>query len=241
MGAGESSQPQSTSDDTPAPVRLHVYDVLPSAANTVLRTFNTGAFHCGVEVYGREWSYRGSVSPFLQGTGVFACYPRRCEDYRCCESVLMPRTRLTQRQVLQLLRVLAHEWQATSYDLLKHNCCHFCSKFCWCLGVGEIPDRFTNLAGAGAAVADAEGLLARCGPTALLPSCTTEIRVDDPVVEVVIPEGARSVPTQGRVKALGEYTRVQKYDARPTRRTSLGSDDNLASLGCGGSGISTVL
>merc|ERR1712125_207757 len=104
------------------------------ALNRVLRVFNTGAFHCGVEVYNQEWSYRRTKT---KKTGVFSVNPRRCPGANYCESVDMGMTFLSHEQIADVIKVLSSEWQGTAYDLLKLNCCHFCDVFCTRLGVGH--------------------------------------------------------------------------------------------------------
>lgn len=131
-------------------VFLHVYDLGTSgegqALNTVLGVFNTGAFHCGVEVYGKEWSFRGRV---CSGTGVFATRPRCCEHHSYNRTITMGETTLSGTDVSRLIGVLQREWPGNGYDTLRRNCCHFSDKLCRCLGVGSIPSWVTSLANAG--------------------------------------------------------------------------------------------
>jgi len=139
----------------PVPVTLHIYDVGTSPKvqqlNTVLRAMGTGAFHCGVEVYGREWSYGMTTDT---GTGVFYCTPSKCELHLYRESYPMGKTGMTDEEVLKLIGLLKEDWRGNGYCLLERNCCHFSSELCRWLGVGDIPDWITNLAGAGAVVAE---------------------------------------------------------------------------------------
>jgi len=139
-----------------APVVLHVYDMgldtEVHALNRILRALGTGAFHCGVEIYGKEWSYRGMRA--TKGTGVFWCKPRNCEGHAYLESIVMGNCRMSELDVVKLLRHLESEWPGTGYDILKRNCCHFSDTLCICMGVGPIPTWVTNLAGTGAAIAD---------------------------------------------------------------------------------------
>mmetsp|Transcript_79599 Transcript_79599/g.200200 ORF Transcript_79599/g.200200 Transcript_79599/m.200200 type:complete len:299 (+) Transcript_79599:83-979(+) len=138
----------------PTPVTLHIYDVTTddfiSKVNKYLQPIGTGAFHGAVEVYGLEWSY-GYVE---NGTGVFQCTPMQCSAHHYRESVSMGTTRLSEEQVENLLQQLMHDWPGMDYDLLRHNCCHFCDDLCCRLGVGNIPDWVTNLAAAGATLED---------------------------------------------------------------------------------------
>jgi len=141
-----------------APVFLHIYDVGKrdgtQAMNRVLRAFGTGVFHVGVEVYNREWSYRGGTAG---RTGIFVCQPRMCEHHTYCESVAMGGTRLSEEEVLQSVQAMEGHWHMNNYDVLRHNCCHFADTFCLHLGVGEIPSWVKSAAGVGAAVDDQVG------------------------------------------------------------------------------------
>jgi len=140
-------------------VLLHVYDVgrleqlgpqEVKALNRVLKLLGSGAFHCGVEVYGREWSFKAEHA----GTGVCSCRPRSCESHSFSDSVLMGTTSLSKTEVKALIKVLEVEWTGRSYDSLRRNCCHFSNRLSMCLGTGPIPTWITHLASAGAAILD---------------------------------------------------------------------------------------
>merc|ERR1712159_705376 len=109
-----------------APVTLHIYDCSAHSAvkkaNGVLKNIGTGAYHAGVEVYGREWSF-GSTEE--GGSGVGCCVPGKNEYYTYVKAVPLGRTVLTKHEVQLLLKRLADEWQEEDYDLLRCNCCHF--------------------------------------------------------------------------------------------------------------------
>jgi len=141
----------------PVQIMLNVYDIGTGGGgrtiNQLLRPLGTGIFHCGVEVYGQEWSYSDTTTG--AGDGVFSSKPRRCNGHSYCESVSMGRTMTTEDEVLQLVGMLKKDWPASAYDLLAHNCGHFFSEFCQRIGVGSIPAWGVNLAGAGACVAAA--------------------------------------------------------------------------------------
>jgi hypothetical protein len=136
-------------------VTLNIYDIgtcsVGQALNSVLRHFGTGAFHCGVEVYGYEWSFSDTEDG--TGMGVFCSRPRCCDGHSYCESVKMTGTSLTHSEVLKLIPLLSSYWTVGSYDTLTRNCCHFCDDMCQRLCVGPIPSWIMNLAGAGAALA----------------------------------------------------------------------------------------
>eukprot|EP00411_Alexandrium_monilatum_P031077 CAMPEP_0175369364 /NCGR_PEP_ID=MMETSP0095-20121207/20655_1 /TAXON_ID=311494 /ORGANISM="Alexandrium monilatum, Strain CCMP3105" /LENGTH=333 /DNA_ID=CAMNT_0016667481 /DNA_START=92 /DNA_END=1091 /DNA_ORIENTATION=- len=138
----------------PEPVTLNIYNIgtgkMGKALNRFLRTLGTGAFHCGVEVYGREWSFSDTEDG--GGFGVFCSRPRRCEGHNYSESVRMGRTNMTQSEVLKLIQLLTGYWPVAAYNTLTKNCCHFCNEFCLRLRVGSIPGWVMNLAGTGAAI-----------------------------------------------------------------------------------------
>jgi len=148
-----SSRPPAAADTCkPSPVTLQVYDVgtrdKTHTLNQFLGKFGTGVFHCGVEVYGREWSFQMTKG----GTGIFNCQPMACESHTFRESVPMGSTKLTDAEVFRLVEHMRKDWSGKSYDILERNCCHACQELCTRLGVGSIPWRVMNLAGAGATV-----------------------------------------------------------------------------------------
>lgn len=157
MGVGSSGSARcgpkiGLSDALRTPVTLHIYDLGRSSTvqvvNGVLRALGAGgAFHCGVEVHRREWSYEAS--------GIFCCKPKQCEEHNFHESLLMGETSLSESGVLTVVeRLEAQLWTGQYYDTLKHNCCHFCDKLCKGLGVGRIPDSVQDLARKAGAVCD---------------------------------------------------------------------------------------
>jgi len=124
----------------------------------------TGVFHCGVEIYGFEWSYSDTTTGL--GDGVFASRPRCCPGHDYCESVDMGTMNMTETEVARLIKLLKKEWPVHEYSTLKKNCCHFSNEFCQRLGVGSIPAWIMNLAGAGEAIA-ASGDLTCCRQVAV--------------------------------------------------------------------------
>jgi len=138
----------------PAVVNVNIYDVSTNArlrnVNDFLYKVGTGAFHAGVQVFGREISYGFSES----GSGVFSCEPKKCHDHVFRESVAMGSTDLNENDVVDLTKRLAKEWRGADYDLLRHNCCSFSNAMCEHLGVGPLPPWVTNLAAAGATIED---------------------------------------------------------------------------------------
>lgn len=137
-------------------VRLHIYDVGVFSAtqvlNKVLRPLSLGAFHCGVEVYGWEWSYR-DTAPLHKDRAVFSCLPATCKGHTYVESVDMGFTHRSAKEVTNILQLLHATWPGENYDVLNRNCCHFCDEYCKFLRVGAIPAHLLNLASMGQALA----------------------------------------------------------------------------------------
>jgi len=139
----------------PVPVTLHVYDLGKNpevqAINSVLGAFGTGAFHCGVEVYGHEFSFNYKA----EGSGVFKCPPRQCPGHTYRTSVNMGFTTFSSSQAERVLYVLMQQWPGACYHILNRNCCAFCDEFCTALGVGPIPQWTRNLAKTASQMGDA--------------------------------------------------------------------------------------
>jgi len=156
-----------------AEVILHIYHVGHSGAingiNEVVQGYlgQGGVFHGAVEVYDYEWSY--GYTP--EGTGIFQCEPRGCEQHTYKESIYMGDCGKSWDEVKEILiEMIDHvdtghavdereDWQGTSYKLLRHNCCSFCDDLCQKLGVGNIPKWITELAHTGADLEDDEQLI----------------------------------------------------------------------------------
>jgi len=133
-------------------VVLHIYDVSTDQrvqrVNEALRAVGarSGAFHAGVEVYGKEWCY-GYVA---FGTGVSYCTPKCNVSHRYRESIVMGVCTFKPEEVADIIRQMQKDWPGDDYDLLSRNCCHFTDALCRKLGVGSIPAWVTELATAGA-------------------------------------------------------------------------------------------
>mmetsp|Transcript_44974 Transcript_44974/g.90759 ORF Transcript_44974/g.90759 Transcript_44974/m.90759 type:complete len:181 (-) Transcript_44974:327-869(-) len=152
-----------------APVRLNVYHLGTTGGgklvNSLLAPLGTGAFHCGVEILGYEWSFRST--PGWKGNGVFWCHPRQCKGHTHSESLHMGYCTKSEVEILMLLQKLMGAWPAADYHVSRRNCCHFCDEVCRRLGVGGIPSRVRNLADASAAVIGPVGGLFTCGGSEL--------------------------------------------------------------------------
>mmetsp|Transcript_18050 Transcript_18050/g.27208 ORF Transcript_18050/g.27208 Transcript_18050/m.27208 type:complete len:550 (-) Transcript_18050:1486-3135(-) len=135
-------------------VWLHVYDVKFRGAgmlNSIFRPLTLGgAFHTGIEVYGREWSFGATAHE----CGIFAYPPKTCEPHRYRESISLGFTSKSELAVFESLLRLAPLWWGTSYDLLRKNCNSFCIVFAGALGVQSLPEWVHSLADGAAAVDD---------------------------------------------------------------------------------------
>lgn len=145
-------------------VTLNVYSIgkmrTTKMLNCLLWPLGTGFYHCGVEVFGMEWSFSGT--PSLAHDGIFCSAPRRCDGHTYQESLRMGTTTTSYSEFVQLLEALWKEdWSVKRYNLLTHNCCHFCDLLCEKLGVGPIPGWVKNLANAGAAIGTARNRFVR--------------------------------------------------------------------------------
>jgi hypothetical protein len=161
------------------PVTLHVYNVGKMAdvevLNTVLRQLGTGAYHCGVEVYGLEWSFR-DTGPSHRDPAVFSCKPMKCSGHNYSESVRMGWLKMTESEVVRLIKQLRKTWTGHTYDLLRCNCCHFCDEFCKRLGMGGIPTWTNSLASYGAGLS-ATGTYITSGGKALIDAALDPTKV----------------------------------------------------------------
>mmetsp|Transcript_14618 Transcript_14618/g.34773 ORF Transcript_14618/g.34773 Transcript_14618/m.34773 type:complete len:247 (+) Transcript_14618:75-815(+) len=144
----------------PIPVIVHVYDLGSSdhvtLLNSVLKPFGSGAFHCGVEVYGLEWSFSDIIGrdDDRSRTGIFSSWPKQSPGHRYVESVEMGFSNKTEVQVLNIVAHMEATWPVSTYNVLRRNCCHFADELCKHLGVGGIPPKLLNLAKVGVSFVD---------------------------------------------------------------------------------------
>lgn len=138
---GESSL--DSSQLQPSMVLLNVYDLAGSdilhKVNTVSTVNNClllgGFFHCGVELYSKEWCYGFAE----EGSGIVQVDPRLhpCHKYRY--TVALGTTEKSEDEVREALAKLSEEWQGCHYSTLHRNCLSFSNDFCNELGVRRIP------------------------------------------------------------------------------------------------------
>jgi len=131
-------------------VLVRVYDLGQTFVtrwhNRVSKSY--GAFHTGVEVYGREWSFGMTLDDY--STGVMANPPLENPDHSFRETLSMGYTSLSPRQVMQVIEEMKVEWKGCTYHVLNRNCHSFSDAFCKKLGVASMPPWINDLAGTGA-------------------------------------------------------------------------------------------
>jgi len=145
-GAHHSLSPLSTATRENSQQRievwLHVYDLGPVTGRLnemVLRSANLGAFHCGIEVLGDEWSFQGFHDAWDDPTisGVVRNEPRLHPAYIYRESLMLGHTPLNEDAIDFILDTLMEEWPANSYHLVARNCVTFAEEFAQVLQAPE--------------------------------------------------------------------------------------------------------
>ncbi|CAE7797713.1 unnamed protein product [Symbiodinium sp. CCMP2456] len=141
----------------PNTVFLNIFDLASalSVPNSMLcnTMFNTmGAFHTAIEVYGEEWAFYRTPNPTSCGV-CKSLRPRHHPVHVYRQSVNLGSTMLKDWEVRYLIRAkLATKWPGGTYDLLRHNCIHFCQELALALGVSPVPAWVRNLHETGASV-----------------------------------------------------------------------------------------
>eukprot|EP00927_Polykrikos_kofoidii_P018333 TRINITY_DN18489_c0_g2_i1.p1 TRINITY_DN18489_c0_g2~~TRINITY_DN18489_c0_g2_i1.p1 ORF type:complete len:290 (+),score=41.60 TRINITY_DN18489_c0_g2_i1:145-1014(+) len=136
-------------------VLVRVYDlgqtvVTRSILNSVAKSY--GAFHTGVEVYGREWSFGMTFDDY--STGITCNPPGQNADHNFRETLSMGYTSLSPTQVQKRIEAMKVTWKGSTYKILTRNCHNFSDEFCRALGVGGLPPWVNTLAETGAATAE---------------------------------------------------------------------------------------
>mmetsp|Transcript_14655 Transcript_14655/g.27527 ORF Transcript_14655/g.27527 Transcript_14655/m.27527 type:complete len:254 (-) Transcript_14655:265-1026(-) len=114
-------------------------------------TKNYGAFHTGVEVYGKEWSFGMCVE---YAPGITCNEPGKNLDHAFRETLSMGYTRFSPKEVGSILEDMKREWKGRDYHVLTKNCHHFSDAFCARLGVARLPAWINTLASTGADTLD---------------------------------------------------------------------------------------
>jgi hypothetical protein len=109
-------------------VYLNVYDLLGEADGVMGKlaaALGVGLFHCGVEVYGREWSFSGAIFPEDQDhSGIFWTAPKTALPNHS-QSIFMGWCAPDQSEVKGMLGRMRDEWRRGGYHILTRNCNHF--------------------------------------------------------------------------------------------------------------------
>mmetsp|Transcript_91495 Transcript_91495/g.264026 ORF Transcript_91495/g.264026 Transcript_91495/m.264026 type:complete len:252 (-) Transcript_91495:58-813(-) len=131
-------------------VLVRVYDlgrtVLTRWHNEVSKGY--GAFHTGVEVYGREWSFGMTFDDY--STGVTCNPPMMNPDHNFRETLCMGYTSMSPKEVLRVIEEMKKDWKGCTYHVLNRNCHCFSDELCVRLGVSRLPSWVNQLAGTGA-------------------------------------------------------------------------------------------
>eukprot|EP01066_Platyproteum_vivax_P004998 Platyproteum_vivax@DN1638_c0_g1_i1.p1 len=119
-------------------VYLHIYDLdaYTAAINKFVRSWNSGAYHAGIEVYGVEWSFGMT---FDDSSGVSSNPPKCHTGHIYRESVFLGNTYRDPQSFQEMIQDLRSEWPGKSYNLFRRNCINFCDHMACLLGVGSIP------------------------------------------------------------------------------------------------------
>eukprot|EP00437_Effrenium_voratum_P049126 CAMPEP_0181536112 /NCGR_PEP_ID=MMETSP1110-20121109/74633_1 /TAXON_ID=174948 /ORGANISM="Symbiodinium sp., Strain CCMP421" /LENGTH=258 /DNA_ID=CAMNT_0023667573 /DNA_START=53 /DNA_END=825 /DNA_ORIENTATION=+ len=135
-------------------VLVRVYDLgqtmLTRVHNGLTKSY--GAFHTGVEVYGKEWSFGMTFDNYSSG---ITCHePGQNSDHTFRETLSMGYTRFSPKEVGKILEDMKRDWKGRDYHVLTKNCHHFSDSFCARLGVAHLPEWVNTLAETGANTLD---------------------------------------------------------------------------------------
>ena len=104
-------------------VTLHVYDLTPW--NHYLMKIGLGAFHTGVAIDGREYTFGGAQDGMI--IGIFSHIPKNVDK------VFRTSIELGEIESLsivdELIDDLEEDYQSTDYDIINRNCNHFSDEF----------------------------------------------------------------------------------------------------------------
>ena len=112
------------------PVILNIYDVASPQGNN-------GKHHAAIEIYGKEYSFGGTLNPNYDGTGIFSNPPMKCPLYQFRESKHLGDCELTRTQVEMLLEQMEPKWQAQHYSLDEKNSYSFAGALARELGMED--------------------------------------------------------------------------------------------------------
>ncbi|KAI9268794.1 PPPDE putative peptidase domain-containing protein [Sporodiniella umbellata] len=101
-------------------------------------TLGLGIFHSGVEIGEKEFCFGGHNMPNI--TGVFVVKPKTgIPELFLKRTIDLGQTRLTDKEIQELLVRLSDEFSGPSYNLLTRNCNHFTEELSYALTRRSIP------------------------------------------------------------------------------------------------------
>lgn len=128
-----------------AKVLLNVYDLVVngvsmSSLNAKTLPFGFGAFHSGLVVHDKEYS-------FAPQSGIFKVKPKQAPGAAFRATIPLGETTMTPADLKYTLAKLEPEFLPESYNMLKHNCNHFVRALCkLVLGEDKLPKWVNKLA-----------------------------------------------------------------------------------------------
>jgi hypothetical protein len=128
----------------PVPVYLNIYDLSPY--NTSLHQFGFGAYHSGVECYGREYSFGYQDS---SASGVFDIAPRTAEGCVFREQVQLGEISLSINEFERVIANIKPKFIAREYSILTRNCNTFADELSKALLGRPIPSYINRLSKCG--------------------------------------------------------------------------------------------
>lgn len=135
------------------PVLIHIYNLgfVPKWLNAIAKVSVGGAFHIGVEVACREWSFGAAPRGSNRGasSGINWCRPHCNPDHVYSSSAHVGYTSLSRDEILNVITDMGQEYTADSYCLTTRNCLTFAEDLCHNLQVVDdgqaLPEETTIL------------------------------------------------------------------------------------------------
>eukprot|EP01060_Flectonema_neradi_P010932 TRINITY_DN18020_c0_g1_i1.p1 TRINITY_DN18020_c0_g1~~TRINITY_DN18020_c0_g1_i1.p1 ORF type:complete len:198 (+),score=36.11 TRINITY_DN18020_c0_g1_i1:52-645(+) len=121
---GSAEMMKAHDDHSEADVYLNVYDI--TSMNVLIGNLGMGAYHTGVEIYGREYCFGRAPSDC---SGVYHILPKTCSEHVFRESILLGRSRLSFEEVDALIKSIEERYLSTSYHVVRLNCNTFSEEF----------------------------------------------------------------------------------------------------------------
>jgi len=106
-------------------VLLNVYDLVE--ANYYGYPFGVGAFHSGVQIDDKEYSFGGHEYDF---SGIFVVEPRGAVGAKFRETINMGETTFSASEIQSLVDSMAPNFSGNTYNLFQKNCNHFSDELC---------------------------------------------------------------------------------------------------------------